>query len=155
MKKTENLLKVILLVVTVATLLMFATKAFATNSDFNDLSNLINTNTGATNNNTSTATNDNTAATTNNNTSAPTNNTSNTNALGNIPTLNTNTGTTTVDATSNKNSNQIARNHLGNEGIGDNLFGGIINSRIFGLIIVITAIVAIFTYKKLSDYRNI
>ena len=70
------------------------------------------------------------------------------NTAANTVTNNIFANNTTKNATRNTATN---KNHLGNEGIGDTIFG----SKTLIVVLIISTIVAIFTYKKIKDYSNI
>ena len=156
----KKLKKVFLLLLTVSFIftIALATKANATTEGYDDLSNFLSKNntTGNTvaNNTTgnttgNTAANNTTSNTTANNTTSNTaaNNTKG-NTAANTVTNNIFANNTTKNATQNTATN---KNHLGNEGIGDTIFG----SKTLIVVLIISAIVAIFTYKKIKDYSNI
>ena len=156
----KKLKKVFLLLLTVSFIftIALATKANATTEGYDDLSNFLSknnttSNTVANNTTGNTAANNTTSNTVANNTTSNTvanNTTSNTtsNTAANTVTNNIFANNTTKNATRNTATN---KNHLGNEGIGDTIFG----SKTLIVVLIISTIVAIFTYKKIKDYSNI
>ena len=138
----KKLKKVFLLLLTVSFIftIALATKANATTEGYDDLSNFLSKNNTTSN----TVANNTTSNTVANNTTS--NTTSNTAA--NTVTNNIFANNTTKNATRNTATN---KNHLGNEGIGDTIFG----SKTLIVVLIISTIVAIFTYKKIKDYSNI
>ena len=161
----KKLKKVFLLLLTVSFIftIALATKANATTEGYDDLSNFLSknnttSNTVANNTTGNTAANNTTSNTVANNTTSNTvanNTTGNTaannttsNTVANTVTNNIFANNTTKNATRNTATN---KNHLGNEGIGDTIFG----SKTLIVVLIISTIVAIFTYKKIKDYSNI
>ena len=134
----KKLKKVFLLLLTVSFIftIALATKANATTEGYDDLSNFLSKN-NTTSNTVANNTTGNTAA---NNTTS--------NTAANTVTNNIFANNTTKNATRNTATN---KNHLGNEGIGDTIFG----SKTLIVVLIISTIVAIFTYKKIKDYSNI
>ena len=134
----KKLKKVFLLLLTVSFIftIALATKANATTEGYDDLSNFLSKN-NTTSNTVANNTTSNTAA---NNTTG--------NTAANTVTNNIFANNTTKNATRNTATN---KNHLGNEGIGDTIFG----SKTLIVVLIISTIVAIFTYKKIKDYSNI
>ena len=152
----KKLKKVFLLLLTVSFIftIALATKANATTEGYDDLSNFLSknnttSNTVANNTTGNTAANNTTSNTVANNTTSNTaaNNTTG-NTAANTVTNNIFANNTTKNATRNTATN---KNHLGNEGIGDTIFG----SKTLIVVLIISTIVAIFTYKKIKDYSNI
>ena len=143
----KKLKKVFLLLLTVSFIftIALATKANATTEGYDDLSNFLSKN-NTTSNTVANNTTSNTAANNTTGNTAANNTTSNTAA--NTVTNNIFANNTTKNATRNTATN---KNHLGNEGIGDTIFG----SKTLIVVLIISTIVAIFTYKKIKDYSNI
>ena len=134
----KKLKKVFLLLLTVSFIftIALATKANATTEGYDDLSNFLSKNNTTSN----TVANNTTSNTVANNTTS--------NTAANTVTNNIFANNTTKNATRNTATN---KNHLGNEGIGDTIFG----SKTLIVVLIISTIVAIFTYKKIKDYSNI
>lgn len=136
--KKEKILK-LMVVLTIGTILVAMTSnVFAADSSsgidfFEDQTNQLNT---TTNTNTSTNTNANTNS---NTTNTATNNTTNT-----TNTTNTSTNVNTTNTTTNANNYNT---NLPKAGAPENTM--------VGIVITVLAIVAIFAYKKVNQYKNI
>ena len=128
--KRERILKTIIVLIIGVVLFAMTSNVFAADTGldfFDDTTNQLDKNTN-----------------TNANTNATNTNTSNTN---NTNTNNTNTvDTTNTSATTNTNTNNYNTN-LPKAGAGENT--------IMGVAITVLAVVAIFAYKKVNQYKNI
>lgn len=139
--KKEKILK-LMVVLTIGTILVAMTSnVFAADSSsgidfFEDQTNQLNT---TTNTNTNTNTNANTNSNTTNTTNTATNNTTNT-----TNTTNTSTNVNTTNTTTNANNYNT---NLPKAGAPENTM--------VGIVITVLAIVAIFAYKKVNQYKNI
>lgn len=137
--KKEKILK-LMVVLTIGTILVAMTSnVFAADSSsgidfFEDQTNQLNTTTN-TNTNTNANTNSNTTNTATNNT---------TNTTNTIDTTNTSTNVNTTNTTTNANNYNT---NLPKAGAPENTM--------VGIVITVLAIVAIFAYKKVNQYKNI
>lgn len=130
--RKEKILKLMVVLTIGIVLVVMTSNVFAADSNstvdfFEDTTNQLNTNTN-TSTNTNTNTNANTATNTNN---------------GN---------TTTTDATANTNTNAVANTSNYNTSLPK---AGLKENTMMGVAITVLAVVAIFAYKKVNQYKNI
>lgn len=148
MKNMKNMKKVAVLILSVCLIMVFANSVFAADDD--DLFKAV-----TATNNTSNSTTDNSTTNTNTNTNSntSTNNTvnntntslsSNTNTNSN----NSNTNNTIRNTSANTNSNKNTTNTLAKTGLSN-------TGSIIALVVVVCGVSAIYSYKKVNDYKKI
>ena len=141
--KKERILKTIVVLIIGAVLFAMTTNVFAADVDFfEDTTNQLNTVNTNTDNTTNTATN-NTAT----NTVNTTNTTTNTNTNTNTNTVNTTNTTSTVNTTTTTANTNNYNTNLPKAGAPENTM--------VGVAITVLAVVAVFAYKKINQYKNI
>ena len=140
MKNLKNVKKLLILIMTIGLIVMFSNFVYAADEDpFVSL-----TITNSTENNT-------TSNESNTSNSLFTNiNTTNTNTTGTLTTNNTTTNNTTTNNTAKNTSNRNVSNTetLAKTGLTD-------SNGIVALIVIICAVSAIYSYKKINDYKKL
>ena len=132
--RKEKILKLMVVLTIGIVLVAMTSNVFAADSNstvdfWEDTTNQLNTNTNtSTNTNTNTNTNINTATNTNN------------------------VKTTTTDATTNINTNAVANTSNYNTSLPK---AGLKENTMMGVAITVLAVIAIFAYKKINQYKNI
>ena len=132
--RKEKILKLMVVLTIGIVLVAMTSNVFAADSNstvdfFEDTTNQLNTNTNtSTNTNTNTNTNINTATNTNN------------------------VNTTTTDATANTNTNAVANTSNYNTSLPK---AGLKENTMMGVAMTVLAVVAVFAYKKINQYKNI
>lgn len=132
--RKEKILKLMVVLTIGIVLVAMTSNVFAADSNstvdfWEDTTNQLNTNTNtSTNTNTNTNTNINTATNTNN------------------------VNTTTTDATANTNTNAVANTSNYNTSLPK---AGLKENTMMGVAITVLAVIAIFAYKKINQYKNI
>lgn len=134
--RKEKILKLMVVLTIGIVLVAMTSNVFAADSNstvdfFEDTTNQLNTNT-----NTNTSTNTNTNTNTNINTATNTNN----------------VNTTTTDATANTNTNAVANTSNYNTSLPK---AGLKENTMMGVAMTVLAVVAVFAYKKINQYKNI
>lgn len=134
--RKEKILKLMVVLTIGIVLVAMTSNVFAADSNstvdfFEDTTNQLNTNT-----NTNTSTNTNTNTNTNINTATNTNN----------------VNTTTTNATANTNTNAVANTSNYNTSLPK---AGLKENTMMGVAITVLAVVAVFAYKKINQYKNI
>lgn len=146
MKNIKMLKKLVIIMLSFVFILVCANNVFAADDDLFTDANFANINGSTTNNTTDGG---NTAASQNSSTNSATNNT-NTSSLGTNNTSNTGNTNSNRSNTTNSNVNRSVSNtnSLANTGLVNS--GGII-----ALIVVVCGISAIYSYKKVNDYKKL